>query len=121
MKLAAMEGLYEGSESADLVVFSFLKKADNPENRGDKEHVMKIQFPGLLSYLAYRDFDAFVPGVKDLIDGNPGQGIPPVSELQHSRITRHIKMPVMLLRPKKHVRYLMLTSNILDTDISMMT
>ncbi|PLW95847.1 MAG: cytochrome ubiquinol oxidase subunit I [Marinilabiliales bacterium] len=80
MKLAAMEGLYEGSERADLVVFSFLKKADNPENRGDKEHVMKIQFPGLLSYLAYRDFDAFVPGVKDLIDGNPGQGIPPVSE-----------------------------------------
>jgi len=80
MKLAAMEGLYEGEERADLVVFSFLKKAENAENRGHKEHVMKIHFPGLLSYLAYRDFDAFVPGVKDLIYGNREQGILPVSE-----------------------------------------
>ncbi len=80
MKLAAMEGLYEGEERADLVAFSFLRKADEAENRGHKEHVMKIKIPGLLSYLAYRDFNAFVPGIKDLIYGNPEQGIIPVSE-----------------------------------------
>ena len=80
MKLAAMEGLYEGTERADLVIFSFLKEAENAENRGHKEHIMRIHFPDLLSYLAYRDFDAFVPGVKDLIYGNPEQNIIPVSE-----------------------------------------
>ncbi|HPE86158.1 MAG: cytochrome ubiquinol oxidase subunit I [Bacteroidales bacterium] len=80
MKLAAMEGLYKGTENAGLVVFCFLKDAENPENQGHKEQIMKIQFPRLLSYLAYRNFNAFVPGIKDLIDGNPEQGIPPVAE-----------------------------------------
>ncbi len=80
MKLAAMEGLYEGTENAELVAFSFLKDAESPENKGDKEHIMKISFPGLLSFLSYRDFNAFVPGIKDLIYGNPEYEIMPVAE-----------------------------------------
>ncbi len=68
MKLAAMEGLYEGQEGAGIIAFGFLnpdKKYDNDE----QAHYLKIEIPKLLSILGYRDGDAFVPGVKDIIDG----------------------------------------------------
>jgi len=33
-----------------------------------------------LSFMAFRDFNAYVPGIKDLVHGNPSQGIIPVTE-----------------------------------------
>jgi len=72
-KLAAMEGLYHGKTNAGLVLFGVLnpnKKFDNNE----KEFLFKIEIPKLLSLLSFRDANAFVPGVSDLImgrDSNP--------------------------------------------------
>jgi len=79
MKLAAMEGLYEGKEGADLLAFAIL----NPSKQVDdtlNPYLIKIGFPKLLSLLGYRDANAFVPGIKDLLYGNEKYGIEPASQ-----------------------------------------
>ncbi|MGD9978727.1 MAG: cytochrome ubiquinol oxidase subunit I [Bacteroidales bacterium] len=69
MKLAAMEGLYKGKEGAPLIVIGVL--TPGKEYNDDKEpYVFRIQIPKLLSFLGYRSGNAFVPGIKDIIDGN---------------------------------------------------
>lgn len=68
MKLAAMEGLYTGKSSAGLVVFGMLTP-NKTVNDGKDDFVFKMEIPKLLSVLSYRDADAFVPGVNDLING----------------------------------------------------
>lgn len=70
MKLAAMEGLYEGKTGANIVAMGIL----NPDKKYDNEEetfIMKmdVPVPKLLSLLGYRNADAFVPGVRDIIDG----------------------------------------------------
>jgi cytochrome bd ubiquinol oxidase subunit I len=70
-KLAAMEGLYEGQQGAGLVMFGIL----NPSKRiGDdnESFIMKMEIPKMLSVLGYRDANAFVPGVNDLVYGSEG-------------------------------------------------
>jgi len=68
MKLAAMEGLYEGQEGAGLVAIGAL--TPGKEYNDDKDaFLFKMEIPKLLSLLGYRDANAFVPGVKDLVDG----------------------------------------------------
>ncbi|PLX18674.1 MAG: cytochrome ubiquinol oxidase subunit I, partial [Salinivirgaceae bacterium] len=68
MKLAAMEGLYEGQESAGLVAVGMLTPGKEYDDDTDP-YVFKIEIPKLLSLLGYRDANAFVPGVKDLVEG----------------------------------------------------
>ncbi len=75
MKLAAMEGLYEGTTNAPLVGFGVLKNAGDTNNPEKLDFLFSIPIPGALSYLAFGDFDAFVPGINDLVEGNPEQGI----------------------------------------------
>jgi cytochrome d ubiquinol oxidase subunit I len=69
MKLAAMEGLYEGKTSAGLVAIGLLNPAKEQYNDAVNPFLFKIEFPYFLSFLAERDVNAFVPGIKDLIDG----------------------------------------------------
>ena len=70
MKLAAMEGYYEGEEGPGLVAFGIL----NPEKKAYNDNVdpflFKIEIPHLLSMLAERRFDAYVPGINNIINGN---------------------------------------------------
>ena len=73
-KLAAMEGLYDGTEGAGLVAFGILNPGKKAGDDID-DFLMKIEIPKLLSFLGYRDFNAFVPGVNDLVYGNEAQGI----------------------------------------------
>lgn len=76
MKLAAIEGLYQGSENAPLMAFGILTKTDTPLKDEDKFLIkMEVPVPGMLSLLAFGNFDAFVPGVIDLVQGNPDYGI----------------------------------------------
>lgn len=69
MKLAAMEGLYEGREGAGLSAFGILNPNKTAYNDEVKPYILNVEIPKLLSFLAYRDQNAFVPGVKDIIDG----------------------------------------------------
>jgi len=68
MKLAAMEGLYEGSEGAPLVVVGALTPGKE-YNDSRNPFVFRVQIPRLLSFLGYRSGEAFVPGVKNLVEG----------------------------------------------------
>lgn len=77
MKFAAMESLYEGRTNAPLVAIGLFGK-DPDENLGrdsEEDFLIKIEIPNMLSYLAFLEVDAFVPGIKDLVLGNEEQGI----------------------------------------------
>jgi len=68
MKLAAMEGLYEGQEGTPLVGFGII----NPDKRYDNNEdpmLFEIAIPNGLSILGRHDWNAFIPGIKDIIDG----------------------------------------------------
>ncbi len=69
MKLAAMEGLYEGENGAGLVGIGLLNPDRTTYNGNEDPFLFKIEFPKLLSFLATRDVDGFVPGIKDIIEG----------------------------------------------------
>lgn len=77
MKLAAIEGLYEGKEGASLVAIGILNPQKKVTNRTDdslkyfteKPFIFQISLPKLLSYLANRDFNSFVPGIENIIKG----------------------------------------------------
>ena len=76
MKFAALEGLYNGSEGVGLVAIGILSQSDeDPDNKNLRDFAFRIEIPKFLSYLAYGSFDAFVPGVVDLIDGSEERGI----------------------------------------------
>lgn len=69
MKLAAMEGLYDGSTHAELVAIGILDPAKTQYDDGKDPYLFHIAIPDMLSLLAERNADAFVPGIRDLIDG----------------------------------------------------
>lgn len=70
MKLAAMEGYYEGGEGAGFSVIGAMssKPADEAYPTVN-DMAFKVEIPGLISLLAFNDMGAFVPGVKDIIEG----------------------------------------------------
>ena len=75
VKLAAMEGLYHGKTNAGLTAIGVLKPDAGKGNPAD-DYYFKWEIPNMLSLLAYRDANAFVPGVNDLVNGNPEYNIP---------------------------------------------
>ena len=68
MKLAAMEGLYEGQRGAGLVGIGILNP-DKQYSDSQDPFVFKLELPRMLSFFAERDFDAYVPGIANLIEG----------------------------------------------------
>ncbi len=68
MKLAAMEGLYDGTHGQSLVGIGIL----NPDKKpGDNKDAMlfDISIPYGLSVLANHNVNSFVPGINDIIAG----------------------------------------------------
>jgi cytochrome bd ubiquinol oxidase subunit I len=74
MKLAAMEGLYTGQEKAPIVALGIMNLNKKP---GDDQPAFyqEVKIPGVLSLLANRDLNSYVPGINDLVYGNPQRGI----------------------------------------------
>lgn len=79
MKLASFEGLYEGQENAGLVAMGIMNPAKTPGDDKDP-FLLEIRIPGLLSLLANRELNTFVPGINDLLYGNTDQNIMGVNE-----------------------------------------
>jgi len=79
MKLAAYEGLYKGETSAGLVAMGMINGAKKP---GDSQSpfLFEVKLPGLLSLLANREPGSFVPGIDDLVYGNPEHKVMGVAE-----------------------------------------
>ena len=69
MKLAAMEGLYEGKSNAGLVAFGILNPQKKAYNDSVNPFLFKIEIPYMLSMLGYRNMNAFVPGIVNILDG----------------------------------------------------
>jgi cytochrome d ubiquinol oxidase subunit I len=68
MKLAAMEGLYHGQKGQAITAIGVL----NPDKTFDNDEptfLFDISIPYGLSFLAEGDFDAYIPGVTDIING----------------------------------------------------
>ena len=84
MKLAAMEGLYHGKQGAGLVAFGILAP-DKKQGDGKNAFLLKVEFPKLLSFLGYRNPDAFVPGIDDLIKGGFKPGFDHINALEKDR------------------------------------
>ena len=74
MKLAAMEGLYDGKSSAPIVAFGILNPKKNYLN-DEKEFLFKIEIPDGLSLLGFHSIDAYVPGIKQLVLGDKEHNI----------------------------------------------
>jgi cytochrome d ubiquinol oxidase subunit I len=68
MKLAAMEGLYDGGNSVGLVGAAVLTPGKEAGDTKDP-YLFNISFPKMLSFLATRDFDGYVPGINDILKG----------------------------------------------------
>ncbi|GAB6192058.1 cytochrome ubiquinol oxidase subunit I [Desulfocastanea catecholica] len=79
MKLAAYEGFYTGSKGADIVALGLLTSGKKVGD-GQDPFAFEISIPKGLSFLAKRDFNAFVPGIEDLVYGNEAEGIMSVAE-----------------------------------------
>jgi len=77
IKLAALEGLYVGKTKAPIIALGILRK-NIPISDTVNHFVFKMEMPGMLSKLGFRDKNAFVPGIYDLVYGNQYQGIEPV-------------------------------------------
>ena len=69
MKLAAMEGLYEGGEGVGLVAVGLLNPEKTSYQDDRNPFLFEVQIPKFLSLLAERDADAYVPGIVNLIEG----------------------------------------------------
>ncbi len=79
MKLAAMEGLYDGEAGCALCAIGVLNPAKEPGN-DEPPYRFAIKAPYVLSILANRDPESFVPGINDLVYGNPEQQVMGVTE-----------------------------------------
>ncbi|WP_321437544.1 cytochrome ubiquinol oxidase subunit I [uncultured Bacteroides sp.] len=69
MKLAAMEGYYNGQQGAPLEAVGFLNPDKKSYNDNIYPFIVDIKMPKMLSFLATRNLNGYVPGIKNIIDG----------------------------------------------------
>ena len=69
MKLAAMEALYNGGESQALTGIAWVNPIEQPDYKNEAEPSMRIAVPNMLSILATRTMDGYVPGVNEILNG----------------------------------------------------
>lgn len=87
MKLAAIEGLNWGSRGASLSMIGYLHPSDTLPNNRMRQNSFSIDIPKALSFLAYHDFNAYVPGIMNIIEGytsEEGTVHPPVKQRMES-------------------------------------
>ena len=64
-----MEGYYEGQQGAGLVAIGMLNPEKKTYDDGQAPFLFRMEIPKMLSLLAERKMDAFVPGITDLLEG----------------------------------------------------
>jgi cytochrome d ubiquinol oxidase subunit I len=76
MKFATMQGMYDGQSNAPLIAIGLMGRPGPDTSRyAERNFAFSIEIPNMLSYLAFLDPRAYVPGIKDLIRGNEDLGI----------------------------------------------
>jgi len=108
MKLAAMEGVYDGKKGQELIVFGIL----NPDKKSyadtTETFLFKIKIPRLLSYLATGSTEGYIPGINNIIDGgykaeDPFTGDTTITLSARERMERGKKAVLALSQYKKAV------------------
>ena len=69
MKLAAMEGLYDGGNGVGLTMVAAINPFSQPDYAKGGEAPLRIAMPNGLSLLATSTLDGYVPGVNDILNG----------------------------------------------------
>ncbi|MDD2437623.1 MAG: cytochrome ubiquinol oxidase subunit I [Massilibacteroides sp.] len=103
MKLAAMEGLYEGGNGVGLVTVGVLNPAKQTYDDKVNPFLFNIQIPKLLSFFAERDLNAYVPGIINLIDGGFTESDGTVALSAEEKIARG-KMAIKALADYKQAK-----------------
>ena len=75
MKFASMENLYVGEQNAPLVAIGILKEDVKDRSHKKQDFRFEIEIPNMLSYMAFLDPNAYVPGIKDMVHGNQERNI----------------------------------------------
>ena len=70
-----MENLYIGQQNAPLVAFGILKTDPTVPGHKKMNFNYLVEIPNVLSYMAFLDPNAYVPGIYDLVHGNPQHGL----------------------------------------------
>ena len=104
VKFAAFEALSEGKQNAPLVAFGVLKGSGQKIGRKElPSFVFKIEIPDLLSVMTSGTRDAYVPGLKDYVRGNPDRGIMAVAEkTERGKIARQTLLDYKNARESKN-------------------
>lgn len=68
-KLAAMEGLNEGGNGMGLTIIGIVRDDENAPSDRIKKVTYPISIPKMLSFLSYREEDAYVPGIYNILEG----------------------------------------------------
>lgn len=79
MKLAAMEAHYDGSQGAPLTLFGLIRP-EECRTSNETSCLWRVEIPKMLSVMSFRDKDAFVPGINDLLYGNEKYGVMSTAE-----------------------------------------
>jgi len=74
VKLAAMEGMYDGKREAGIVALGILNTNKTLYN-SEPTYLFELEIPYALSLLGYHDTNAYVAGLNDLVWGNEEMGI----------------------------------------------
>jgi cytochrome d ubiquinol oxidase subunit I len=91
MKFAAFEGLYDGSNGAPLLAIGVVSNQKDTSKNYLPDIKFRVEIPNLLSYMAYLDSKAFVPGINDLINGNKEQNILSAQEkIERGKVARNV-------------------------------
>lgn len=69
MKLATMEGLYDGGNGVGLTMVAAINPFSQPDYAKGGEAPLRIAMPNGLSLLATSTLDGYVPGVNDILNG----------------------------------------------------
>ncbi|MFA6400609.1 MAG: cytochrome ubiquinol oxidase subunit I [Salinivirgaceae bacterium] len=99
MKFAAMENLYVGQQNAPLAVIGLLQSEKSETGLNKQDFKIKIEIPNMLSYMAFLDPNAYVPGIQDLVNGNPEHNI-----LSYKERSEKGKLSIMALAEYRNAK-----------------
>jgi len=89
MKLAAMEGLYDGGKGVGLVAAGVLTPGKQYNDTKDP-FVFDITIPKMLSFLVDYNPDSYVPGINDIVKGGydtpAGKALPMDEKIQRGKM-----------------------------------
>ena len=73
MKFAAMEGLNKGGNGVEFTVIGIPTNDPSLPTPKMKKMEYAIHVPKMLSFLGYHDFNAYIPGIQNILDGYTSQ------------------------------------------------